>query len=825
MKRPAPYKVRLFYSYSHKDQESQQRMERTLRLLQSQDGILDSWSDQQILPGQRISRKIRERMDQTHIFAFLLSPDFVASDPCLEEWKYARELADRKPGVALVPVILRTCAWRDVPGMSDFKALPVDARPIAIASDVDTSWNEVYDGLKTVIRQVRSTFAVRASFRDRLLKTEFVSQEHISLPDIFVFPNLVAHQPTDDDEARELRLSAAEELLNRPRTIIRGDQLSGKTTLLNHLFLELSATSAPVLYVDLAKTNRPPSPEVFRDAYRHQYHGDYELWQDGGPTTVLLDNLGPEPRTLAHLLLAAETFDTVVVTVSTQTFYAYYHDEPQLAHFRTAELSPLTHNQQETLIRRRLAITEGGSTSFSDGHVDQVENRVNAIILNNRILPRYPFYVLSILQTYEAFVPGDVTISSYGHCYFVLIVSYLRKAGVSARDDAIEACLNFAEHFAFELFSADSVEVGLPDEAFRRFVTSYRDRFLFGDSLLSRLTKGHYALIRDGRFRNEYMYYFFLGRHIAKNADTHHRLIDRLVDGSYRTANFLTLMFTIHHTTDDQILDEILLRTMCALDDIEPASLDEDESRLFEDVVHRIPARVLSNNSIESERRRQRRIRDREEELDAVDPSPEGDDVAVEVFNDIYRIMKNSDVLGQILKNKHGSLTKEKITEVIETVADGGLRIVKIPLGRQDEMNELAVFVHKSHPEFSIERIRQAVLRLAFVWTMVHVERIVRVLNGPEIRELVEDVVETRDSPAYDLVGYFLRLDSAGAVGEQEVRSLRRLWKRRSYSFFRKVLSLRTQFYLNTHRVAAPVEQAICASLGIKYRARLKGRQ
>lgn len=51
------FTIKLFYSYSHKDQQHREKMEKSLTLLRDQDGILKDWSDQQILPGQHISKK------------------------------------------------------------------------------------------------------------------------------------------------------------------------------------------------------------------------------------------------------------------------------------------------------------------------------------------------------------------------------------------------------------------------------------------------------------------------------------------------------------------------------------------------------------------------------------------------------------------------------------------------------------------------------------------------------------------------------------------------------------------------------------------------
>ena len=192
------------------------------------------------------------------------------------------------------------------------------------------------------------------------------------------------------------------------------------------------------------------------------------------------------------------------------------------------------------------------------------------------------------------------------------------------------------------------------------------------------------------------------------------------------------------------------------------------------------------------------------------------------VVNDVYRILKNNEILGQVLKNKYGSLERKTIVEIIETIADGGLRLVRLIVGSKEEMNDVAAFLHKRRPELELEKIKNALRVLSFIWTMSNVEMIVEALNKPEIRDLVEGVVTKRGTPAYDVIGYFLRLDTARELTGSDHEMLKSMLAKYRYPFLERVLSLRTQRYLNTHKVHVRLEQAMCADLKIKYRARLK---
>ena len=118
----------------------------------------------------------------------------------------------------------------------------------------------------------------------------------------------------------------------------------------------------------------------------------------------------------------------------------------------------------------------------TDGRIDQIENHVNSIITSKRIVPRYPFFVLSILQTYETFLP-EMHVTSYGYCYHVLIVTNLVKSGIPRTDDGTGTAFIFAERLAFALYL--NHENGTAFD-FQDFVREYKIKFIIPDAILSR---------------------------------------------------------------------------------------------------------------------------------------------------------------------------------------------------------------------------------------------------------------------------------------------------------------------------------------------------
>ena len=807
--------AKLFYSYSHKDARYKNNMEDALAQLRT-DGLLKDWSDLNILPGRSISEKIREEMNEADIFVFLLSRDFIRSDACMKEWEYAKQRFAEGKLIFRIPIILRDCSWLDLLGKDDIKALPDDGKPVANFDSEDTAWLQVYEGIKAVVNQLKETYIVKPEFRQEMEKTEFLSLQHVKLQDIFVFPTLL-HHPLQVEEGpfkREI-IKDQTQLLAKKYVLIHGEEMSGKTAFGRHLFLSLVADqSTPVLHIDLKEITGKADERIFSRAYYLQFSGDYSLWRQQAGKTLILDDLSSRSNHIELIELAKGLFDKIIITLSSDTFYSFFRDETRLADFQEVTIRPLTQSQQETLIRKRLSLSDRVEP-VTDGFVDQIEKHVNSIIISNKIVPRYPFFVLSILQTYEVFMPDDLSITAYGHCYYVLIVASLVKSGISSEDNAINTSFNFAENLAFRIYQTRKRQAGGSLDL-KEFVDEYKKDFIIPESIFHRLQKDDYGIINsEGSFRTPFMYYFFLGRFFSKNAKKHKAIIEEMCGQSYVSSNYLTLLFIIHHTNDDEIIDHILLWTLCALDFVEPAKLDPDETSSFQGLVNALPENILSSSSIEEERQKEREYFDINEDREpAKDHSEETIDE--DPVNDIYQILKNNEIMGQILRNKYGNLKKIRIKEVIEIVADSGLRLVQLLLG-EAFITDTAHYIHQKYPDHDLEEIKKFVQFLSFIWTMVNIEKIVGAVNVPEIKEIVQEVVQQKSTPAYDLIGYFNHLDSVKELTDGVRQELQTLLKKHSDFFLRRVLSMRTQHYMNTHRSGTPIEQSICSLLEIEH--------
>ena len=794
-------------------------MEKALTQLKN-DGLLNDWSDEAIVPGQSISAEIRERLESAEIVVFLMSNDFLRSQPCKDEWARARSRSLNQERLFRIPIILRRCPWPDFLEEDDVKALPRDGEPISSFDDPEEAWLQVYEGIKSVATKLRQSITPKEGFVAELEKTLFISETKITLSDTFVFLRLSRYgQQSDEEQVGEEIITNVSQLLSRPYSMVCGDDMSGKSALCKFLFLCLIKAHKPVLYIDLHSIDHADNDRVYQRCYGDQFDGNYRCWLEQPNKTLILDNLSPSARTAAFLERARNDFAQIIVTVSLEIFQSFYRDDQRFVDYQQMKIEPLTQEQQETLIRKRLQLTQEHKP-VTDGYIDHVEDRINSIIISNQIVPRYPFFVLSIMQTYEAFMPNDMEISSYGHCYYVLILANLIKSGISRHSGEIDACLNFSEHLAYHSYvcaknQRDSLN-------FERYIDDYREQFVIQTSTINRLTSDEFGIInRLGEFRSPYMFLFFLGRHFAKRTSDHSQEIADICEECHQHWNYMILLFVIHHTSDEKILEDIMIRTMCTLDGIEPATLDQHESQRFFQVISALPADIMSESSVVSERQKERRTR--QNYVDRPNATEDESATVHEPLNDVYKVRKTNQLLGQILRNKFGSLKKDRIGEVLEVVFDGGLRLVNLVLSDEEEIHEMLAYIKKKHPNYDDNRLERGVRFLSFLWTMNNIEAVVHAINVPEIRETVAEVVQRKGTPAYELVGYFSLLDASEELNEGSRRELARLLRKHDNQFIQSVLSLRTQHYMNTHSGRAPIEQAFCSLLKIPYRHRHRG--
>lgn len=144
--------IRIFYSYSHIDEQHRISLETHLAILKRSGLILD-WHDRKIIPGQTWASEIDTYLNEADIIILLISSDFIASDYCYgKEMEQALE-RQRLGKACLLPIILRPVDWMGAP-FAKLQALPQDGKPVTTWENYDEAWLDIAKGVRAIIENI-----------------------------------------------------------------------------------------------------------------------------------------------------------------------------------------------------------------------------------------------------------------------------------------------------------------------------------------------------------------------------------------------------------------------------------------------------------------------------------------------------------------------------------------------------------------------------------------------------------------------------------------------------------------------------------------------
>jgi DNA-binding response OmpR family regulator len=138
--------LKVFFSYSHKDEKLRDRLDAHLSSLKHM-GIIHSWHDRKITAGSHVDNRIDAQLEKADLILLLVSADFFSSEYCYK--KEMRQALERhKAGKArVIPVILRPVDWDQSP-FAGLMAVPTDGKPI-------TRWTNRDAGYLSAAREIR----------------------------------------------------------------------------------------------------------------------------------------------------------------------------------------------------------------------------------------------------------------------------------------------------------------------------------------------------------------------------------------------------------------------------------------------------------------------------------------------------------------------------------------------------------------------------------------------------------------------------------------------------------------------------------------------
>ncbi len=145
-------KIKVFFSYSHKDKDLRDELDKHLSVLKRQK-LISNWDDGMIVPGDEWEPQIEYQMDSADLILLLISPDFLDSDYCsvIEQGHALEKHAAGE--VLVIPVLLRPLDWQGSP-FGKLQGLPTDFRSVTEWGNRDAAWRDVAQGIRKAVEEL-----------------------------------------------------------------------------------------------------------------------------------------------------------------------------------------------------------------------------------------------------------------------------------------------------------------------------------------------------------------------------------------------------------------------------------------------------------------------------------------------------------------------------------------------------------------------------------------------------------------------------------------------------------------------------------------------
>lgn len=517
--------------------------------------------------------------------------------------------------------------------------------------------------------------------------------ERICMSHIFVYPylhDLDTDSLTTEPVRSDILISQLDTL---QRIIIRGEEQYGKTTLLHRLFSRYFEAGFIPLIVS-GKDLHGSSPEALQRRIlrfvQEQYGDDAivtysQLAKD--KKIILIDDLdtsGTHPDLLAKTLEQVEKHYQYIIATVSETF-----DLTELASSKAAEITRgfrkfkiagFGLELRTEIIKRWARLSPQASELEFQKRVHEAQSIIDTVI-GKGLVPTSALSVLILLQTIETGQRTALANAGLAQYYEYMVRRALIDAKVKA--DELDEVLNYLGGLAW-MFSENP---GIPIEQsqIEAFNAEFSKNIQKTDFLqrLDLLLRAR-ILKKVGScylFRYPYIRFFFKAQYLSANMEDYPELKNYVTNCCrhlYLSENANTILFLTHHTSSKWIIKEVGAVLARLLSDVPTLDISNDTAELNKWVT--TTARVaIDVTDVEGNRRRQRAKEDRLDRLPEKQQDKELSSLEeLDLVGQVNLLFKTSEILGQILKNKYGSLEKALKSDLISHLLTGPLRGVNV---------------------------------------------------------------------------------------------------------------------------------------------------
>ena len=729
---------------------------------------------------------------------------------------------------------------------SGFNFLTVDLNTKK-ATHIFYEWNQennLYSPKKEIkevslIHTYNDIFQLKQEFENYLdeinIPVEKNDAHNIKLQDLYVYPRL--EQIGDEKHQLDgfLKASSFAEITNASfKYIIEGAEQSGKTSLCKILYRRYFDNSfCPIIIngEDITNTN---SRQLVKQAFREQYKSTDIIFQkyiqlDKKKKVLFIDNLGQSSLDVNSQDILINKFGKeysyILITVNdTFGIENLIKEKADLINFEQYRLLPFGHVQRSKLIEKWRLLGNTRKLTKQDilDYSDSTMRKINELLGVN-LMPAFPANILLLLQTLEVALPHNLSMTSFGYCYETLIITRLSR--VKVKNEELDSYFNFITHLAF--YKYDNKFEQLSDAQIKQFVMNEYD-YVYEDKMLENLLSAG-ILLKDSlnniSFKYSYIFFFFIAKYLSDNDNRDTKkvkgIISELCNNIQNNREANILIFLTHHAKDKKLLEDIQLTTMEIFDDVKEAKLGTEETKFMTTISNSICQKFIENRDPIKERERRLKAQDKAEQKQADNNA--NNDYLIE----INKALKSLEVIGQITKNRYGSIKTPQLDNIIEDSCNTGLRALSFIINlfqKEDTEEELLQIAttelnNKEEPIKVRERIHSMLQYMSYLTCHFFINKIANSMGIKQLESSFSRLAEKHQTPAYELVSFIIKSRYAGTLSTDE---LKKLMKKYDKNILAKDILTRVVIdYIYMHSIKHNKKHIISEILGIPLRNQL----
>lgn len=688
------------------------------------------------------------------------------------------------------------------------------------------------------------------------IKFNHPHKENLILDDVFVYQDLDIVK--DSSEKKEIFSKiSAKELEDKDKihyTIIYGSHAAGKSTLANKLqlrYIEEKYIPITLKGIDI-KSNSFYSNQIekfilksFKQQYKNVKSKISKLDQlDKDKIILIIDDfqnakLNTEYKSefmnnlvsLKYKSIMIFADDTLQLEATTESKLA-----ESLLDFTHYKILEMGHKVRERMIKKWVSL---GIEREIENKTLIFKTREKAKLINRTVgwnlVPTHPFYILALLQAMESNESILNESSSYGHYYKFLIMQYLNSDYVMNNKD-ITTINSYISTFAFECLSKNKYKYS--ESEFLEFYSNYcfvEKKFTPSFDIIDKLVKSTIISKEDGlyRFSQDYLYYYFVAQYFSDNINKKdvRDIIDKMSERLYNVEFSNIIMFLIHHSPQDFILEKLLSEADKIFNEESEFSFSPFE---LVNINKSLNKDRLSLEKRSLEETREKELEEEEQnghKLTTIVENPDYDEFdyneeikELDRFQKINLASKMIEILGEIVKNYSG-LDGNIKTNLINGIYKLGLRSNKSIISFIEDNHTLILEVVEKIIEkknyVTEEKKKKVAGEIVFNAALSHsigtLKKISKAIASEDLTRLNKEIFESKnENIAIELIRQAIGLDFSNGLNIKEVKSMHQRLEDENNTLSNSVLKRLVLEHLYMFDKQIAIKQKACIAVGIE---------